>query len=54
MFLDIIILVPFTIFQIYDIILCNHDHMPLHCLQKRKKKENQKKRNIKLRKIDEK
>jgi len=30
---------------------CDHSHIPLHC-PKEKEKENQKKRNIKSRKID--
>ena len=28
---DIIVPVPSTMFQIYDITLCDHCHMPLHC-----------------------
>jgi len=55
---NIIVLVSSTPFQIYDIILCNalcdHNHIPLHHPRKEKEKENQKKRNIKSRKIDKK
>ena len=40
---DIIVLVSSTMFQNYDIILCDHGHIPLHYLKK-----------IKSRKIDNK
>jgi len=52
MFTDIIVLVPSTSFQTYNITSCDHGHIPLH--HPRKSKENQKKRNIKSRKIDKK
>ena len=57
-FPSIIVLVSSTLFQIYDITSCDasydHSHMPLHHPRKEKEKENQKKRNIKSRKINEK
>ena len=44
-FSSVIVLVPFTIFQTYDITLCDCSHILLHCPRKRK---------IKSRKIDKK
>jgi len=52
MFSDVIVLVSPTPFHIYDITSCNYSHMPLHHPRKEKEKVNQKKRNIKSRKID--
>jgi len=45
--LDIIILVSSTMFQNYDIILCDCSYIPLHQFRKKKKikKENQFKKN---------
>jgi len=61
MLLDVILLVCSYSVQAYDLtscdMSCDHIHVPLHYLKRRRKskskeKENQKKRNIKSRKID--
>jgi len=51
-FPDIIVLVSSTLLQTYNITSYDYSYVLFHCL--RKEKENQKKRNIKLRKIDKK